>query len=57
MALRWLQDRFARRPITDHLIRTKWPTIFNPSTYVGMVRLAVIAGKVITGKPVRRRPL
>ncbi|MDT5165301.1 MAG: hypothetical protein QOC88_2195, partial [Mycobacterium sp.] len=57
MALRWLQDRFARRPITDHLIRTKWPTIFNPGTYVGMARLAVIAAKVITGKPVRRRPL
>jgi alpha-beta hydrolase superfamily lysophospholipase len=57
MALRWLQDRFARRPITDHLIRTTWPTMFNPSTYVGMARLAMIAAKVITGKPVRRRPL
>jgi alpha-beta hydrolase superfamily lysophospholipase len=57
MALRWLQDRFARRPITDHLIRTKWPTMFNPSTYVGMARLAVIAAKVITGKSVHRRPL
>ena len=49
MTLRWLQDRFARRPLTDHLVRTKWPTMFNPSTYVGMARLAVIAAKVITG--------
>ncbi len=57
MTLRWLQDRFARRPLTDHLIRTKWPTMFNPATYVGMARLARIAGKVITGKAVRRRPL
>jgi hypothetical protein len=57
MALRWLTDRFARRPLTDHLIRTTWPTMFNPMTYAGMARLAVIAAKVITGKRVRRRPL
>jgi hypothetical protein len=57
MTLRWLQDRFAGRPLTDHLVRTKWPTMFNPATYVGMARLAVIAAKVITGKPVRRRSL
>ena len=25
-------DRFAGRPLTDHLIRTKWPTMFNPAT-------------------------
>jgi len=57
MTLRWLQDRFAGRPLTDHLVTTKWPTMFNPATYVGMARLAVIAAKVITGKPVRRRSL
>ncbi len=57
MALRWLQDRFARRPLTDHLIRTKWPTMFNPATYIGMARLGAIAAKVITGRKVRRRPL
>lgn len=57
MALRWLQDRFARRPLTEHLVRTKWPTMFHPATYVGMARLAVIAAKVITGKSVHRRPL
>ncbi|BBZ39256.1 lipase family protein [Mycobacterium conspicuum] len=57
MALRWLTDRFAGRPLTEHLVRTKWPTAFNPMTYAGMARLAVIAAKVITGKKVRRRPL
>ena len=57
MALRWLQDRFAGRPLTEHLIRTKWPTMFNPATYVGMARLAMIAAKVITGRTVERRPL
>lgn len=57
MTLRWLTDRFARRPLTDHLIRTKWPTMFNPMTYVGMARLAVIAAKVITGRKISRRPL
>jgi alpha-beta hydrolase superfamily lysophospholipase len=57
MTLRWLKDRFARRPLTDHLIRTKWPTMFNPATYIGMARLGAIAAKVITGRTVRRRPL
>ena len=40
MTLRWLTDRFAGRPLAEHLIRTKWPTLFNPMTYVGMARLA-----------------
>ncbi len=57
MTLRWLQDRFARRPLSDHLIRTTFPTVFNPATYVGMARLARIAAKVITGRRVHRRPL
>ena len=57
MTLRWLTDRFARRPLTDHLVRTAWPTALNPMTYAGMVRLATIAAKVITGRKVRRRPL
>ncbi|BBX73711.1 lipase [Mycobacterium shinjukuense] len=57
MTLRWLTDRFAGRPLTDHLIRTKWPTMFNPMTYAGMARLATIAAKVITGKKVHRHPL
>lgn len=57
MALRWLIDRFAGRPITDHLIRTTWPTMFNPMTYAGMARLAIIAAKVVTGRKIHRRPL
>ena len=57
MTLRWLTDRFARRPLTEHLIRTTWPTMFNPMTYIGMARLVRIAAKVITGRKIRRRPL
>jgi alpha-beta hydrolase superfamily lysophospholipase len=57
MALRWLSDRFANRPIGENLRRTKWPTLFNPSTYRGMARLAVITAKVLTGRQVHRLPL
>jgi hypothetical protein len=57
MALRWLRERFDGRPLSEHLVRTQWPTLFNPSTYRGMARLAVIAAKVITGRRVERRPL
>jgi acetyl esterase/lipase len=57
MTLRWLTDRFARRPLTDHLVRTVWPTMFNPMTYAGMARLVVIAAKIITGRKIRRQPL
>ena len=57
MTLRWLTDRFNRRPLSDHLVRTVWPTAFNPMTYAGMARLAMIAVKVITGRKVHRRPL
>jgi triacylglycerol lipase len=57
MTLRWLTDRFNDKPLTDHLVRSKWPTLLNPMTYVGMVRLAKIAAKVITGRTVERSPL
>jgi Secretory lipase len=57
MTLRWLTDRFAGRPLTAHLIRTAWPTMFNPMTYVGMARLVKIAAKVITGRRIPHRPL
>ena len=53
MTLRWLSDRFAGRPLTDHLIRTKWPTMFDPATYVGIAQLAVFAAKVLTGRTVQ----
>lgn len=43
--------------MTEHLIRTTWPTMFNPMTYVGMARLLKIAAKVVTGRKIHRRPL
>jgi triacylglycerol lipase len=57
MTLRWLRDRFTGRPPHERRKRTTWPTLFNPSTYRGMARLALISGKVITGRPIKRRPL
>jgi alpha-beta hydrolase superfamily lysophospholipase len=57
MALRWLIDRFAGKPLSEHMIRTKWPTLLNPMTYVGMARLAKIVAKVVTGRTVERSPL
>jgi hypothetical protein len=57
MTLRWLRDRFADRPISTRRARTKWPTMLNPSTYRGMLRLGLISAKVMTGRRVERRPL
>jgi hypothetical protein len=57
MTLRWLRDRFAGRPLRNHVIRTTWPTLLNPSTYRGMARLALISAKVLTGRRLERKPL
>lgn len=57
MALRWLIDRFDDKPLSEHLVRTTWPTLLNPMTYVGMTRLVKIAVKVMTGRKVERSPL
>jgi alpha-beta hydrolase superfamily lysophospholipase len=57
MTLRWLRDRFECRPLSEHTLRTKWPTLLNPITYVGMARLARIAAKMMTGRAVERSPL
>jgi triacylglycerol lipase len=57
MTLRWLRDRFAGRPISANRTRTKWPTLLNPSTYRGMLRLGLISAKVMTGRRVDRLPL
>ena len=57
MIMRWLQDRFTGRPLTEHVIRTTWPTMFNPATYIGTARLAMIAAKISTGRRLHRRPL
>ena len=57
MTLRWLRDRFAGRPASSNRARTKWPTLLNPSTYRGMLRLGLITAKVATGRRVDRQPL
>ena len=57
MTLRWLTDRFNDKPLDEHLVRTTWPTLLNPMTYVGMARLIKIAAKVVTGRTVERSPL
>lgn len=57
MTLRWLRDRFAGRPSSSNRARTKWPTLLNPSTYRGMLRLGLISAKVATGRRVDRKPL
>ncbi|WP_264074062.1 lipase family protein, partial [Mycolicibacter minnesotensis] len=30
MTLRWLIDRFNGKPLSEHMVRTKWPTLLNP---------------------------
>ncbi|WP_319436485.1 lipase family protein [Mycobacterium sp. RTGN5] len=57
MALRWLTDRFDGRPIDENIVRTKWPTLFNPVTYAGMMRLGGIVARVVCGGRVPLRPL
>jgi triacylglycerol lipase len=57
MTLRWLRDRFAARPLTENIARTTWPTMFNLSTYKGMIKLMSIAGRVLTGRTLHREPL
>ena len=57
MALRWLLDRFDGRPIDENIVRSKWPTLLNPMTYAGMVRLGGIVARVVCGGRVPLRPL
>jgi alpha-beta hydrolase superfamily lysophospholipase len=57
MTLRWLRDRFTGQAVDKDRTRTVWPTLFNPSTYLGMLRLGAITAKVILGRPLERRPL
>lgn len=57
MTLRWLTDRFAGRPLDEHMIRTAWPTLLNPITYAGMWRLGGIVARVAAGGRVPFRPL
>lgn len=57
MTLRWLRDRFTDRPVDEHKTRTVWPTLFNPSTYLGMAKLGIITAKVVLGRAIERQPL
>jgi triacylglycerol lipase len=57
MTLRWLIDRFAGRPVDEHIVRTTWPTLFNPITDPGMWRLGGIVARVMLGGRVPFRPL
>lgn len=57
MTLRWLRDRFAERDVRKDRLRTVWPTLFNPSTWYGMLKLGVITAKVVTARPVQRHRL
>lgn len=57
MTLRWLIDRFADEPLDAHIVRTTWPTLFNPITYPGMWRLGGIVTRVMLGGRVPFRPL
>lgn len=55
MVLRWLANRFAGHPAPDHLVRTEWPTLLNPKTYLGMTQLGLVVAKVVTGGLLHRR--
>ncbi|ULP45640.1 lipase family protein [Mycolicibacter virginiensis] len=57
MVLDWLRDRFANRPLPQTPVSSAWPALLNPKTYLGLLRLGVVAGRVITGGAVRRLPL
>jgi pimeloyl-ACP methyl ester carboxylesterase len=57
MTLRWLRDRYAERDVRKDRLRTVWPTLFNPSTWYGMLKLGVITAKVVTGRPIHRHRL
>lgn len=57
MTLRWLTDRFAGEPLEAHSVRTTWPTLLNPITYLGMLRLGRIVARVVRGARVPFRPL
>lgn len=56
-ALRWLRERIEGRPVDENRQRTTWPTLLNPSTYRGMLRLGAISARVITGRTIGRREL
>jgi Secretory lipase len=50
MTLRWLGERFAGRPFHPRDRKAVWPTVFNPSTYLGMLKLGATTVRVIAGR-------
>lgn len=50
MALRWLRGRFDEQDVSKDRARTVWPTLLNPSTWFGMLKLGVVTAKVIAGR-------
>lgn len=57
MVLDWLRDRFANRPVPAAAVHSQWPALLNPKTYLGLVRLGLVAARVITCGAVGRLPL
>lgn len=51
MALHWLADRFAGKSLAPAR-QTSWPTLLNPSTYIGLVKLGLVSAKVLLGRRV-----
>lgn len=51
MALNWLADRFAGRALAPAR-QTSWPTMLNPATYLGLVKLGLVSAKVLLGRRV-----
>ena len=58
MTLRWLRDRFAGKPLSEHLDPHQVADAAEPVDLPrAWPRLARIAAKVMTGRTVERRPL
>ena len=53
--LKWLEDRFARRPLPTGKITTVLSMAFSPSAIIGLLATGVTAIKVIFGKSLRRK--
>ena len=43
---------FAGRPLSDGVVRSDWPALLNPKTYVGLLKLGRVALRVIIGRAV-----
>ncbi|OBA90107.1 lipase [Mycolicibacterium mucogenicum] len=54
MTLNWLAERFDGKPLGP-TVRTSWPALLNPATYLGLLKLGVVSTKVLLGLPIGRR--